>query len=250
MTDTFPARVGDVIEHGQPIPANVVRFRDSQDDRWRRLGTPQPLFTHMPDDDPVTYAPEELQARPRWWPMTVVEVDPESQPADTTCAQCSIRLAANGSDVCANCERDNALKPAAPGPVVLTLPVVPDGAVALIGKATGGRYVPYLLTASWVWPGAEQTTPVGEVLDEEGSVTVEFAPPREPRTWPKLDAVPKLDGLPDAVDLIEPGRSPLRFTRTTGLRGVHRYIEPGHPDISFTLTELRQLGEVREVLGD
>ncbi|WP_433078955.1 hypothetical protein ACQP1P_38800 [Dactylosporangium sp. CA-052675] len=74
------------------------------------------------------------------------------------------------------------------GPVVLTLPEVPEGAVALTG---GTRWVrsPYLPDA-WVLDGGSVPHMLGAVLDREGSVTVEMAPPREPRTWPKLDEAP------------------------------------------------------------
>lgn len=82
-----------------------------------------------------------------------------------------------------------------------------------------------------------------------GALT-DATPPREVRVWPKLDGPPDIEDPPTAVDLFEPNRSPLRFVRTTGARGSTRYIEPGHPLPSFTLTELREHGDVREVLTD
>jgi hypothetical protein len=82
-------------------------------------------------------------------------------------------------------------KPAESGPLVLTLPEVPEGAVALITRNQDGdevRFVPAPAhPGSWVMASG---SPTGDWLLVEilrgfdGSVTVELAPPR---TWPKLD---------------------------------------------------------------
>lgn len=81
------------------------------------------------------------------------------------------------------------------GPLVLTLPEVPDGTVAAIGLTTRDRYTmkiddryydrrPTFEIDGW-WGD------LGELLSREPhGVTVELAPPREPRTWPKIAATP------------------------------------------------------------
>jgi hypothetical protein len=78
------------------------------------------------------------------------------------------------------------------GPRTLTLPEVPEGAVALVGVKSRRRYTPSgePTPNGWIDHAAEMVITLAEVLDNEGSVTVEMAPPREPRTWPRLDAVP------------------------------------------------------------
>lgn len=95
----------------------------------------------------------------------------------------------------------------APDPLVLTLPQVPEGAVALGGASSGTRY-PAHESGGWRNPddgGAPWK--LSAVLDREGSVTVEMAPPREPRTWPKLD------GAPDEVRKVR-GQSGCFYIRT------------------------------------
>lgn len=72
------------------------------------------------------------------------------------------------------------------GPLVLTLPEVPEGAVALIGEMSGHRWIPTEF-GRWADEATGQVRGILPLLEREGSVTVEMAPPREPRTWPKLD---------------------------------------------------------------
>lgn len=77
----------------------------------------------------------------------------------------------------------------APDPSVLSLPQVPDGAVALVG---GRRWV-RSERAPEKWKLADGPHPhalagLGAVLDTEGPVTVVM---REPRTWPRLDGAPE-----------------------------------------------------------
>jgi hypothetical protein len=80
------AQVGDRIEHGQEIPANVVRLRDpvtsDPDECWVRDSI-DPLSFRFLRSNGTCGAPTavaELLNWQRWWPMTVVEVDPEPQP--------------------------------------------------------------------------------------------------------------------------------------------------------------------------
>lgn len=69
--------------------------------------------------------------------------------------------------------------PAQSDPLVLSLPTVPEGAEVFVGQRTGTRY------------SVQHGPRLSEVLDREGVVRVEMAPPREPRTWPKLDGPPE-----------------------------------------------------------
>lgn len=342
------ARVGDRIEHGQGIPANVVRLTDQDGDPWIRN-----------EDEPGTWrgawsAAVRAGSHRRYAltdgslrPFTVVEVDPEPQPADDepepvhyrvfdgpmtlcgedvyqvgwtdeagigTCQACRVAadeepVGARDTDGClrlkgtatgdnqldplpqpatsdpgtftdcvawlidaglgSNADRRidrmaaqhqelqarydtvvsdretvrgsleivkdrvtrplcqllgvqhneeivpavTALLPAAEsGPLVLTLPQVPPGAVALIGGVTGHRWEP---TESGRWAAAEtgQVKPWVKLIAWEGSVTVEMAPPREPRTWPKLDEAP------EDADLLQ-GASGTRYGRSHFSEGV------------------------------
>lgn len=312
------ARVGDRIEHGQPVPDNVVRARDAVGHIWgtERAELDIRQFARVPVSD--------------WWPLTVVEVDPEPQPAEPEPVDLlelvrlygheghesgfaaterdeeaddhhdgkarrlydqieaevrALRAEAAGSMQVIT-ERDDAHEwadrlaqaiaeflhidigehsnmnlpwqaalialtdtvspqPAESGPLVLTLPVVPDGAVALVGAVRYERGDGGHPRASWRHPSGALVT-LGEVLDNEaadgdGSVTVEMAPPREPRTWPKLRLYEDID-LPLQVDLVrETGVE--RWVITADRR---RYVRVGSP--ALTLAELCTLGEVREVL--
>jgi hypothetical protein len=319
-TEAPKAKVGDVIEHGQPIPANVVMFRDEDCDYARRddHGTWARRYGHD-----GRWLDEQLSVDLiRDWAsysLTVVKVDPEPRrctdsaehpphtwayaPGTTSRAvyACDGFLwlkgtatgdnqldvpqpAADGPLLGLATTRQlleelkarritapsrgeayqledtatcllRALTPAAldyrtaepreSGPTILALPQVPDGAVALVGAATGTRYVPHAIAGNWVG-GHEGTFYAGAfhgILGREGSVTVESAPPREPRTWPKLDVEAE---DPDVVDVYSSWPS-----------GAHRWLR--HSGSAFyycgcgecadrTLAGLRELGEVREVL--
>jgi hypothetical protein len=310
------ARVGDVIEHGQPIPANVVRMRDAQNSEghtWVRVPDSTTrwdyVFGRNPGKRQGALAERDLMSS--WWPMTVVEVDPEPQPAEpermSRCqvAQRCLKGMCEPTDECpsdpvssgpgnrepdprevadthlmmtlgvdrldgvipaieslladrktlmlveselgvtrpedvvtslekrfnalvlARRARDEAVsrmqeserstaalmvqlgqmyedlgvetgvealaaierlkrEPAESGPVVLSLPQVPPGAVALVDVISGARW---RRDEDDRWEKEDRegfTLTLGEIL-QSGPVTVEFAPPREPRTWPKLD---------------------------------------------------------------
>lgn len=60
---TALACVGDVIQYGDSVPSNVTRLRDAQ-------GTPWGIYA-VEDGD---------AANARWWPMTVIAVDPPGEP--------------------------------------------------------------------------------------------------------------------------------------------------------------------------
>lgn len=77
-----------------------------------------------------------------------------------------------------------------PDPMVLRLPEVPEGTVALTGVESGRRYVLGVVN-SWRDEVTAQVMPLYRVLERERTVRVELAPPREPRTWPKLDDAPQ-----------------------------------------------------------
>lgn len=65
-----------------------------------------------------------------------------------------------------------------PGPLVLRLPEVPDGVVALIGGKTGRRF-PALNDGFWDDPHGGPIE-LGQLLDIEDTATVEMAPPTPP----------------------------------------------------------------------
>lgn len=284
------ARVGDVIEHGQAIPDNVVRMTDAEGDEWNRWPIEPDMFRC--DREPVTV--ETLQKQLSFWPMTVLEVDPEPQPAwtgfvhaflpgsDDCCnallavdsprltgkvrcgnvedAPCHLRPKSQPVEpveISQNCQGcGNYVPPPAlhkatcptrtPGPLVLTLPEVPKGAVALIGNRTGNRYEPDGVNwESEAWAG---TYPGLLWHERPDGVTPEFAPPREPRTWPKLDPAPQIDDLPDVVAVMREDGDAWHWKRRTDAGFQTRYGRPGHA--ALTLSELRELGDVREVLDD
>jgi hypothetical protein len=281
MTDQTLARVGDVIEHGQPIPANVTVLRDADTDRWVR--TTQGGWEQL-DRGPSTGRGcrwDELTKCERWFPMTVVEVDPEPQPAEPCIAQAhnedgvplwqhlcgyveafpigvlekTYDHAGGGCDECDSgypqrgdwrpLLSEPSHRPPGParpraaesGSVVLSLPQVPDGAVALVGGESGRRYK--LFGEHWTGdgPGTDYLYTLSGLLEREGTVTVEFAPPREPRTWPKLDAAP------DDLEAVEAGDA--------GVLRRHPEHRDGWVDkdnVLYYWREVRELGEVREVL--
>lgn len=214
MSDVRFARVGDVIAHGETIPANVVLLRDQDGDLWRRGGKEQ--FGCLTDNTGTA-----LVDASGWWPVKVVEVDPEPQPAEPKCCgmkavhldDCPVGPASESpadsaiidelvaalhvepDQIVAEVEALRAAlyearQPAEPGPLALTLPEVPAGAVALYGLRTGTRYK---ADPDGVWRVNSWDGDLADVLRREHpeGVTVEFAPPPEPRTWPKLDPAPE-----------------------------------------------------------
>jgi hypothetical protein len=326
------ARVGDVIERGQPIPANARTVRDKVQDLWDRDPRGGWILTECrgePTTEQERADTEPVRAEGLllfWAPLTVVEVDPEPQPAEPASSAILvvgddiewgepipdhvIRMVGRWPggqpdgdpiDLCLMTETGNggvtwwsaggdenwsnedipqecyplritrvreAVGPCrrcaglavelaatqkmldvmtAPesGPVVLSLPQVPDGAVALIGEQSGRRYVRYLKTASWEDPDGA-IWPLHLLFGSDDSFTVEFAPPREPRTWPKIEAAP--DDLPRALDLSShpSGSYPVRWVLDDGHEVKGMYVGPlgNH----HTLPELRAVGWVTEVL--
>ena len=289
------ARVGDVIAHGETIPANVRVLRDKVNDLWERQRGGWILARY---DGTATTEQERADTEPAddarlllfWAPLTVVEVDPEPQPAEPdhpwtprvgSVPGCNARAGAADGLPCAFPESAHlTLKewnrrasiargccgmtavhmaycpqftvdglheavelPAESGPVVLSLPQVPPGTVALVGDSSGARFLP----TGTAWAYDQSPTGVialGGLLDAERSVTVEFAPPCEPRTWPRLVDEATSD-LPDVVDVIGDGR----WHRLTEPGAEHLYARPGHEDNwRLSLRGLREWGEVREVL--
>lgn len=84
-----------------------------------------------------------------------------------------------------------------PDPLVLSLPKVPEDTVALVGIESGTRWTRYdgplsvLSPEQWEDMRTGRVQALGYVLvDEGGSVRIESTPPREPRTWPRLDGAP------------------------------------------------------------
>jgi hypothetical protein len=258
------ARVGDVIEHGQDIPANVVRFADREGSSWRRMTAAPLLWTFMDRDEDadeeLRYTLQTLQDRPRWWPLKVVEVDPEPQPAEPGLRDQLLSMwqeYATSSDVVDDAHlvrwvnalienlgyasrRLKRVEAPESGPLVLTLPQVPDGAVALIGLQTGGRYPATGTADVWASPDGDGVLyRLGDVLliERPHGVTVEMAPPREPRTW---EPIATESDLPAEVE-VEGWAGTWHL-----MPGSEFYEQDGSAD--RTLAALRELGRVREVI--
>lgn len=121
-----------------------------------------------------------------------------------------------------------------PDPLVLTLPQVPEGAT--LAGSSGHRYV--LRGGVWDDEHGPWSGFLGAVLDRERpeGVTVEMAPPREPRTWPALDG----DDLADLPTLVEVDGT--RYRRS----GDAAYIQERTGGI-WGWWALRGRGDVREV---
>lgn len=74
-------------------------------------------------------------------------------------------------------------------PLVLSLPEVPEAAVALVGVSSGATYP----RDGMAWRFDQSETGLiglGELLDREGEVEVRVASQTEPRTWPKVEGPP------------------------------------------------------------
>lgn len=215
------ARVGDVIEHGQDIPANVVLMSHINNGgvptvtRVRRI-LETGLSRYWTGGRMQTW--DDGQIPRHLYPLTVIEVDPEPQPGES-------------------------------GPPVLTLPDVPKGAVALVGGRTGQRFtVDPEATGRAVWTnGSLSRWTLANLLDQEQpeGVTVEFAPPREPRTWGQIDGT--VEGLLPAVVSVRRESGTSVWT----LEASGSYRREGDHDVPpLSLLELRTLGKVTEVFGD
>lgn len=318
------ARVNDVIQHGQPIPGNVVKLIDNEGDvfwrdperegrwAWRVAGNynfddddslrpfrvvevdpePQPAgrkligpaYAHLdaPCTDEACYEPESRPAGedPRYAPMTdeqqrkvrgeqhecemlevLKERDDNAEWADRLAHAIAEHLGIDiGEHSNANLPWQAALialtdavspeQPAAgSGPVVLSLPQVPDGAVALV-DSRGERFV-RADDGTGCWRHADVrrdgTFTLASILNL-GSVAVEFAPPREPRTWPMIDHSPEGD-LPATVTVSGHGMHRLRADGRYASASMDEDPDDVPSRHAYTLAALRVLGEVREVLG-
>ena len=261
MSTSQPAKVGDVIEHGQDIPGNVVHLAcvDRYDQKLTltrvvegghdgaRYWTAGRMETWDGVNIPI---PQHL------FPLTVVEVDPEQRAYPLRCPTCgspqpSMHPAVGGGGEVTRLCADPFHGPqsAVPqGPVTLSLPVVPDGAVALVDRHQR-RWVPADMKAeadrdsNQMWRSeSDGFRTYGALLIGSGPLGVEFAPPREPRTWEQLDAE---TNLPDEVDVIDSNGNVTRWTRPA--HEFSWYSAEGMEDRPFIA--LRTLGKVREVLG-
>lgn len=242
---TALAKVGDRIEHGQPIPGNVRVLRDYDGDLWWRNAIGH--FHTNQHADPTTCSGCGGTVK-HFTPLTVVEVDPEPQPADVEqCYECET----TGQNCWAHRKADfyNGPEPDPSQPVVLRLPEVPEGAEALVGRKTGWRWLPYsedgwqngagMGDADW----AEGTFAEVLAIEHPDGVTLEFAPPREPRTWPKLDPTPS------EVRTVQIIGGPNHAEVWRRDAGMSLFRPAGEPDgAALSLAELRELGDVREVI--
>lgn len=128
------------------------------------------------------------------------------------------------------------------GPVVLTLPEVPEGAW-LRGVDSGRRWTRQ--ASNW---RCEDFAPVrvvhlGAVLVIEGpnGVTVEMAPPRKPRTWPRLEV--ENDDLPHVVEVANSGH----WARLPAPDGHLYALKGDRYGLRLSLGGLRTIGDVTEV---
>lgn len=216
MTNLKLAKAGDVIEHGQDIPANVVALQDAnggEDLCWFRTSRDPMTFEYTNALPGLEYHSTPIEDfKKRWFPLTVVEVDLE--------------------------------------PLVLTLPEVPAEAVALVGVESGRRYEPDRGNREpGQWSDGRRSYSLMQVLQREHprGVTVEFAPPPEPRVWPKLDGAPA--DISEVVEVEGHGRFRIAVRRQSGdTTYVHEDEHGATGRVTFTLGRLRELGEVREVL--
>lgn len=171
-----------------------------------------------------------------WHPLLVAAEPQTSEPAE------EVR---NGGLTEVRAPQDSSGEPAnadPAAPLVLRLPEVPEGAVALTFRQDPAKPIRFTLTEGpLAWRMVDDAGEVHywaliDLLAHYGPVEVEMAPPREPRTWPKLDDAPDYEDAPRVVDVAGEGR--------WVLEGV-RYVYPGASPRS--LHELRELGDVTEV---
>jgi hypothetical protein len=137
---------------------------------------------------------------------------------------------------------------ARPDPLVLSLPTVPPGTVALDGES-GARFIP---CGAVSWRGANRleddpTYGLGELLDFAGPMSVVM---REPRTWPKLDKEP--DDISRTIEVEGHGRFVIAVRRPYPDNNTTFIHEDDAADggLTWTLGRLRELGDVTEVFED
>lgn len=270
--------VNYVIEKGEAIPDDVIGMEGSRGSEWRltskghwHLSTAQITCLHddcggdgyalmRAGDRPLTVTavrePEppqievvattrvggadvpiyaEVPERPverAGWPE-------ETDPAGNGCRYFDeLLVALDAENVTSALAEIKRLKAGAPAsdPSVLSLPRVPDGAT-LVGPL-GLRWTAIGRRGLYACPEMTTSLRLGELLDEYGSLTVEIAPAREPRTWPKLDdadsTVRKVEVHGQGIWTRMP-RTPNAWTQGIQVR---------------TLGQLRELGEVIEVFDD
>lgn len=269
------AKVNDVIEHGETIPANVAKVKDRSGDRWRRSVSTASnnwvLYEYRgePNNDGTVRDGDEVSVA--WGPLTVVEVDPEPQPADDLrtlllpfwqeCAtspdepdnaalmrwvrlvvESERRAHRNLKDAFVRIEALQAeRKPAESGPIVLTLPEVPAEAVALVEAVVRAARRWYY--ENGFKPGYLPRHTIGSTRDLKLAVEqlndagFELAPPREPRTWPKLDVI-----AADVRAVEVEGHGVFRRSRL-----AWTWIKEATQE-TWSEQAVRELGEVREVL--
>lgn len=109
----------------------------------------------------------------------------------------------------------DAVSPAQPDPHTLTLPQVPERAVALVGNGTHERYTPGAIG----WENCDgDGYSFAEILEREGDkgVRVEMAPPCEPREFLKYVGMPDLKGFI--------GKSGTRYVRSALTSSYAAYV--------------------------
>jgi hypothetical protein len=265
--------IGTVIEQGQAIPDDVDGFRANDGDfaartdgldygAWAARGCGPRCVGHAYDDfaypltvtavrepDPICDAAtcQKPESRAAYWERRFNE---EAARGDTAAQQILTLHRERDSIQAEFDELASFVTVRLVDPLVLSLPQVPEGAVRLIAS-NGVRWLP---GSDGVWTREDMPDlefRLGELLDSVESVTVEMAPPREPRTWPKLDDAP--DGV-----------SKVRVRRTDGTQFVcarrrdgfwasaSAFADPENAELNETFTwgELLGEGDVTEVFDD
>ncbi len=176
--------------------------------------------------DPAPERPAVVEA----WKAALAERDEARAEAD----RLSAALAAALTDL-------EALKAAQPDPHTLTLPQVPEGAVALVDRHQRRWTETEKRTTSGqsIWRSeSDAVRTYGALLIGSGPLTVEMAPPREPRTW-KADAAP--EGLTRATDI-----NGIDWFLSTG--SIDSWVCPTRGDAGPWAYVLAKYGPLTEVL--
>ena len=262
MSGQQPARVGDVIEHGQPIPGNVAELSDSSSTngwgRWVR--SVNGLWNWAPTADDVESAelrvggcteavmtdldsgclPYRVEAVSYTRPLTVVEVDPEPQPAEPGLRDQLLSMwqeYATSSDVV-----DDAHLVRWVNALIENL----GYASQRLKRSEASEGTVVQAARRWYYehgfkPGYLPRNIHGSDRDLKLAVE-QISPPREARVWPKIDGT---DVLPDLVDVHVPDGPVERWKRN---RGTDVYAHASEDRGFYSHADLRELGEVREVL--
>lgn len=136
--------------------------------------------------------------------------------------------------------------PAQPDPLVLSLPTVPEGAVALVGGRSARRYE----RIGDRWSRGNSPLSIGTVMAFEGWVRVEMAPRREPRTELPCGHLIESSRFEDTEgDMVLITVRPQRDENGDAVTTPLAWCTQGHGWLSLTLDEFAELTEVFDEPG-